>query len=105
MIWQIIWKRIVSCELRARRACRRTRDELAEVLSRFGLYPLLRELCMTTLNDIRERDDVAASALHQLGNIACLQGDYAEAQRLYGQSLAIKERLGDQGGRARTCTS
>ena len=34
--------------------------------------------------------------------IAQAQGDYAEARQLYGQSLEIKERLGDQGGRATT---
>ena len=76
--------------------------QLAEVLRRFGLYPLLHELCMTTLDDIRESDEpLAATTLYQLGSIAYLQGDYAEAQRLYGQSLEIKERLSDQGGQAR----
>jgi tetratricopeptide (TPR) repeat protein len=34
--------------------------------------------------------------------IAQHQGDYPEARRLYAQSLDIKERLGDQGGRATT---
>ncbi len=34
--------------------------------------------------------------------IAQAQGDYAEARRQYGASLEIKERLGDQGGRAIT---
>ncbi|MFL5653956.1 MAG: CHAT domain-containing protein [Ktedonobacteraceae bacterium] len=76
---------------------------LAEVLRRFGLYPLLRELCTTTLLDIRESDELLASqTLNELGNIAYLQGEYEEARRLYAQSLEIEERLGDQGGRAST---
>ena len=76
--------------------------QLAEVLRRFGLYPLLRELCTTTLKDVRESDELlAAHVLHSLGMIAQEQGDYAEARRLYGQSLELFERLGNQGGRAR----
>ena len=75
--------------------------QLAEVLRRYGLYLLLRELCTTTLRDIREGDEqLAAQILNELGNIAQQQGEYEEARRLYGQSLAIKERLDDQSGRA-----
>jgi tetratricopeptide (TPR) repeat protein len=36
--------------------------------------------------------------IHQLGLLAELRGDYEEAGRQYGRSLAIKERLGDQAG-------
>ena len=75
--------------------------QLAEALRRFGLYPLLRELCTTTLRGIRESDErLAAQTLNELGMIAYLQGDYPEARQLYGQSLEIFERLGDQSGRA-----
>jgi tetratricopeptide (TPR) repeat protein len=75
--------------------------QLAEVLRRFGLYPLLRELCTTTLLDIRESDErLSAQALSELGNITLSQGDYQEARRLYGQSLDIFARLGDQSRRA-----
>lgn len=77
--------------------------QLAEVLRRFGLYPLLRELCATTLSDIGESDEqLLARIQSELGNIAYLQGEYSEARRLYGQSLEIEERLGDQSGRAST---
>jgi tetratricopeptide (TPR) repeat protein len=34
--------------------------------------------------------------------MAQAQGEYEEARRLYNESLVIKERLGDQGGRAST---
>jgi tetratricopeptide (TPR) repeat protein len=76
---------------------------LADTLRRFGLYPLLHDLCTKTLSDIRQSDQLlAASALDELGKIAYLQGEYEEARGLYRQSLEIKERLGDQSGRART---
>ncbi|MFG2045715.1 tetratricopeptide repeat protein, partial [Dactylosporangium sp. NPDC048998] len=38
---------------------------------------------------------------HELGILAQLRGDYAEAERRYQQSLTIFERLGDQAGLAR----
>jgi tetratricopeptide (TPR) repeat protein len=75
--------------------------QLAEVLTRYGLYPLLRSLCVTTFNDVQEDDtSLTASSLHEMGNVAYLQGDYAEARRLYKQSLAIKEELGNRSGKA-----
>ncbi len=43
-----------------------------------------------------------AAVLHQLGNLAYLQGDYPEARRLYEASLRIKEQLGDRAGMAIT---
>src|SRR6266566_171099 len=74
---------------------------LAEILRRFGLYPLLRELCVATLDDIRESDKwLAANALHELGTIAYLQGNFEEARQFHQESLTIKEQLGDQIGRA-----
>ena len=76
---------------------------LAEVLRRFGLYSLLRELCATTVQDMHERDEsLMATALHELGILAYLQGDYAEARRLYQSSLKLKEQLGDLAGQARS---
>ncbi|QBS40383.1 tetratricopeptide repeat protein [Nocardia sp. CS682] len=38
--------------------------------------------------------------VHRLGVLAQRRGDYAEAQRLYQQSLTIKEELGDRAGMA-----
>ena len=38
--------------------------------------------------------------LHELGNLAYQRGEHAEAERLYRQSLSIKERLGDPAGMA-----
>ena len=74
---------------------------IAEVLSRFGLYPLLHGLCTITLRDIPESDEqLVAQTLYVLGTIAQKQGGYPEAVRLYQRSLEIKERLGDQHGRA-----
>ena len=77
--------------------------QLAEGLRRFGLYPLLRELCTTTLHDIGESDErLVVQVQGELGIIAQDQGDYPEARQLYGQSLAIFERLDNQSGRAST---
>ena len=75
--------------------------QIAEPLRRFGLYPLLRELCMTMLTDIGEGNErLVASIRGELGNLASLQGNYEEAREFYKQSLEITERLGDQSGRA-----
>jgi tetratricopeptide (TPR) repeat protein len=75
--------------------------QLAERLRQVGLYPLLQDLCATTLSDVRESDEVlAARSLHELGILAYLQGEYEQARILYQQSLEIFERLGDQSGRA-----
>ena len=76
---------------------------LSKSLRLHGLYTLLRELCTTTKNDLQQQDEaLTARALHQLGTIAYLQGDYAEARRLYRQSLETFERLGDQSSKATT---
>jgi tetratricopeptide (TPR) repeat protein len=40
---------------------------------------------------------------HQLGIVAEGQKDWAEAERCYRESLAIKERMDDTAGTARTC--
>ena len=74
---------------------------LAAGLRRFGLYPPIRELCTMTVQDMRERDEsLMAAALHELGVLAYLQGDYAEARQFYQQSLQMKERAGDMAGQA-----
>ena len=39
-----------------------------------------------------------AISLHALGTVAHLQGDYAEARRLYQESLDILQQLGDRAG-------
>ncbi len=76
---------------------------LAPVLRRFGLHPLLRDLCTAILSDIHEHGELlAAQAQRELGNIAYVRGSYEEARQRYGQSLGIFERLGDQAGRAST---
>jgi tetratricopeptide (TPR) repeat protein len=77
--------------------------QIAEPLRRFGLYPLLHELCTTTLHDIGEKEELlVAIILHELGNIAQLQRDYLEAERLYQQSLAIAKHLDNQRSQADT---
>jgi len=43
-----------------------------------------------------------AVTLHQLGRLAQDRGDYGEAERLYRESLEIKERLGNLAGKAVT---
>jgi len=40
--------------------------------------------------------------LHQLGNIAYQQGDYATARQRYAESLEIEQNLGNQSGIALT---
>nr|MBA2392635.1 CHAT domain-containing protein [Ktedonobacteraceae bacterium] len=76
---------------------------MAGTLIRYGLYPLLRTLCITTFNDVHDDDkSLTGMSLHQMGIIAQDQGDYPEARRLYAQSLAIKEQLGDLNGKANT---
>ncbi|MGB9775356.1 MAG: tetratricopeptide repeat protein [Anaerolineae bacterium] len=37
-----------------------------------------------------------AALTHNLGVLAQAQGDYPEARRLYGESLRLKEQLGDR---------
>lgn len=75
--------------------------QLAERLRQLGLYPLLQDLCATTLSDVRESDEVlAARSLHELGILAYLQGEYEQARLLYQQSLEIFERLDDLSGQA-----
>ena len=75
--------------------------QLAGGLMRYGLYSLLRDLCTKTLSDIRESDEqLAASALEDLGQLAYLQGKYEQARSFYQQSLDIFERLANQRGRA-----
>jgi tetratricopeptide (TPR) repeat protein len=75
--------------------------QLAETLRRFGLYPLLCDLCTKTLSDIRASDErLTVSTLDELGKIASLQGEYEQAHSLYQQSLEMAERLGDQSGQA-----
>src|SRR5205814_131386 len=70
-------------------------------LRRFGLYSLLRELCVTILRDPHDNDEwLTANADYQLGALARLQGHYEEARRRYQQSLALFEQLGDQHGQA-----
>ena len=76
-------------------------SQLATVLRRFGLYAILKELFTLTLNDFRNVEhDRTAAALHQLGMLAQAQGDNPEARRLYQESLAIQEQLGNLSGRA-----
>jgi tetratricopeptide (TPR) repeat protein len=75
-------------------------NDLAEPLSRFGLYDLWQTLCQTTTT--QATGIVVAEAQRQLGMIAQAQGAYEEARRLYGQSMTIHERLGDQRGQAST---
>ena len=43
-------------------------------------------------------------ALHGAGNMAFSQGDYGVAGDLFAQSLAIRQRLGDQAGKAEMLT-
>ena len=75
--------------------------QLVEILRRVGLYPLLGELLMTTLDDIGESDELlSAKVLYSLGLTAFERGNYQEAQRLCQESLTIEERLDDQPGRA-----
>jgi tetratricopeptide (TPR) repeat protein len=81
--------------------------DLADYLEAHSLYraagalQAAGELCTTTKDDLQQQDvKLTTRALYELGNIASLQGDYAEARRLYQQSLEIDERLGDQRGKA-----
>ena len=70
--------------------------QLAGTLRRFGLYSLLRQLCVTTVQDMHERDEsLMAGALHELGILAQRQGNYSQARDLYQQSLQLFEQLGD----------
>jgi tetratricopeptide (TPR) repeat protein len=62
-------------------------NDLADVLTNQGKYSQARE----------------ATVWHQLGMIAEGQQAWAEAERCYRESLAIKERLGNATGAANSC--
>jgi len=47
----------------------------------------------------------AASALHALGNVHALQGDYGECVKLHKQALEISETIGDKSQIARILQS
>jgi len=50
--------------------------------------------------DLGDRDGVASS-LYNLGDLACLQGDFASARAQYEESLSNRRDMGDQLGTAR----
>ncbi|MCX6843714.1 MAG: tetratricopeptide repeat protein [candidate division WOR-3 bacterium] len=77
---------------------------LDDPFDRAGLWAARREL-HAPLRDYAEqhgRKKDQAVDLHQLAVIAQDQGDYAEARKLYDQSLAIEKELGNKSGIALT---
>lgn len=59
-----------------------------------------REITGQSLILFRELDDRAeiARSLNVLGNVACDQGNHADARAYYQESLAIRREIGDQAG-------
>jgi tetratricopeptide (TPR) repeat protein/CHAT domain-containing protein len=72
-----------------------------ELLRRWGFLDAALELNQESYDlAVDERDK--AIALHNMGIIYQSWGDYDRALELYGQSLAIDEKLGDQSGVSRS---
>ncbi|MFD4602225.1 tetratricopeptide repeat protein [Streptomyces sp. NPDC058464] len=67
-----------------------------------GSWNRARALITTSLTWLPVSSSRHPAWLHELGNLAFLQGEYEEARNLYEQSLKIKQRLGDQAGSANT---
>jgi tetratricopeptide (TPR) repeat protein len=75
-------------------------QNLTEPLYRWGFINLVRGLNEETVESAT--GEVKAAALHHLGMIHQDQGRYEDAEKLYQQSLKIKEEVGDKSGIAST---
>ncbi|MFG2343703.1 TIR domain-containing protein, partial [Streptomyces phaeochromogenes] len=64
----------------------------------WGAWDWEQRLVEETLAWVPPRSSSAATYIHQLGIIAELRGDYAQAEEHYRASLTIKEELGDRSG-------
>ena len=73
---------------------------ITEILYRWGLLDLARELNVQTIETTT--GETKAAAYHHLAMVEQAQGHYAEALSLYQQSLAIEEELGNRAGIAQT---
>jgi tetratricopeptide (TPR) repeat protein len=69
-------------------------------LNTWGAWDHETDLIHDTLARLPDSHLRRPAYLHTLGNLAYRRGEHTEAERLYRQSLAIFERLGDQAGMA-----
>jgi Tetratricopeptide repeat len=76
--------------------------QICTQLHTWGAWTWEEDLCTETLAWLPPRSQPAAAYTHQLGMIAQLRGNYAQAEQRYQASLAIVEELGDRAGIAST---
>ena len=79
-----------------------TASQLAEgvcsQLNTWGAWDLASTLVRDTLARLPQESPRRASWIHQLGNLAYLRGEYAEAERQYHAALTLNKQLGNQAG-------
>ncbi len=80
-------------------ACSLTEGICAQ-LDEWGAWDQEAALVQDTLRRLPSESDRRGAWIHQLGMLAQRRGDYAEAERLYRQSLEINEPLGNLAGMA-----
>ncbi|MFI7594448.1 tetratricopeptide repeat protein [Micromonospora sp. NPDC049359] len=75
-------------------------EHICSQLDEWGAWDREASLIHDTLRWLPENSPRRPAWYQQLGILAQLRGDYAEAERRYQQSLAIEEALGNQAGMA-----
>ncbi|MBU2670974.1 tetratricopeptide repeat protein, partial [Actinoplanes bogorensis] len=74
--------------------------DIRDQLDGWSAWDWEKRICQETLTWLPATSYDTAAFTHQLGNLAYLTGDLAEAERRYQQSLTIVEELGDRAGTA-----
>ncbi|MBU2670976.1 tetratricopeptide repeat protein [Actinoplanes bogorensis] len=74
--------------------------QIRDQLDGWSAWDWEKHICQETLTWIPTDSYDTAAFTHQLGNLAYLTSDYAEAERRYQQALTIAEELGDRAGTA-----
>ncbi|MGH3940758.1 MAG: tetratricopeptide repeat protein [Pseudonocardiaceae bacterium] len=75
-----------------------TTDQICQQLHTWGAWTWEENLHTDTLTWLPPRSTAAAAAIHQLGRIAQVRGDYTQAEQRYQASLTINEELGNRAG-------
>ncbi len=83
-------------------AAGKTMLPIFEALHRRGYYSLARSLLHETVESLGGITLERSANLHHLGILEQAQGNYAEARRLYNESLRIMQQLGDLRGMSRS---
>jgi tetratricopeptide (TPR) repeat protein len=96
MMWyfgQNIWDKVIDYAY-----------SLDDIFERAGFWTDRKEAIKLSVKAANAKDDKKGLGrlTHNLGIVEQQMGDYAEAERLYGQSLKIDEELGDKSGISRS---